>query len=62
MSKVLVTGGAGFTGSHTVDELVKRGYEGVDNLEIQVHQGDCPPTLTIKLGSSRAISDSENIG
>ncbi len=44
MDKVLVTGGLGFVGSHTVDELVKRGYEVkvIDNLEKQVHGGVMP--------------------
>jgi dTDP-L-rhamnose 4-epimerase len=37
--RVLVTGGAGFIGSHTVDRLVERGHEVVvlDNLDPQVH-------------------------
>lgn len=37
--KTLVTGGAGFIGSHTVDRLVERGHEVVvlDNLDPQVH-------------------------
>ena len=44
LEKILVTGGLGFIGSHTVDELVKRGYETrvLDNLEHQVHGGNLP--------------------
>jgi len=44
MDRVLVTGGLGFIGSHTVDMLIKTGYEVtvLDNLERQVHQGKMP--------------------
>lgn len=39
MPDVLVTGGSGFIGSHTVDRLVEEGYKVrvLDNLEPQVH-------------------------
>jgi nucleoside-diphosphate-sugar epimerase len=37
--RVLITGGAGFIGSHVVDRAVERGHEVVvlDNLDPQVH-------------------------
>ena len=46
--RILITGGAGFVGSHTADELVKRGHEVriYDNLSEQVHSAGLPSYLS----------------
>ncbi|RKZ23347.1 nucleoside-diphosphate-sugar epimerase [bacterium] len=57
--KILVTGGAGFIGSHLVDALVERGHDVVvyDSLEYQVHEGRVPdylnPGATLIVGDIR---------
>ena len=48
MKRVLITGGAGFIGSHLTDELLQHGYEIriLDNLSEQVHGGKRPSYLS----------------
>lgn len=62
MSKtVLITGGAGFIGSHLADELLKHGYNvrALDNLSPQVHGQSCTrpeyldPEVELQVGDVR---------
>ena len=49
MSNVLVTGGAGFIGSHSVDLLVAEGHRVriLDNLERPTHMTGAPQHLSL---------------
>jgi dTDP-L-rhamnose 4-epimerase len=66
MSKVLVTGGAGFIGSHTVDRLIQLGFDVkiLDNLQKPVHLKGKPKYLNSKaefiLGDVRNKKTLEN--
>ena len=63
--RILVTGGAGFIGSHTVDKLIDNGYEVkiLDNLQKPVHLKGKPSYLSNEaefiLGDVRNKSDWE---
>jgi dTDP-L-rhamnose 4-epimerase len=62
MTTVLVTGGAGFIGSHTVDALLAEGYRVriLDNLDPQVHGPNASAPDYVNAGAELVIGDVRN--
>jgi len=59
MKSILVTGGAGFIGSHIVDELIARGHQVriLDNLDPQVHGEERKPPAYVNPGAELMVGD-----
>ncbi|MBE99993.1 SDR family NAD(P)-dependent oxidoreductase [Flavobacterium coralii] len=57
--RVLITGGAGFIGSHLADELIEKGYEvrALDNLSEQVHGPDAVRPEYLNPGVELIVGD-----
>jgi dTDP-L-rhamnose 4-epimerase len=60
--RVLITGGAGFIGSHTADELIGAGYEVrvLDNLSLPVHDGTGTWPQWLPAGVEQILGDVRN--
>jgi dTDP-L-rhamnose 4-epimerase len=60
--KILITGGAGFIGSHLTDELLKRGHSVriLDNLSEQVHGPDRQPPVWLSPEAELVTGDVRN--
>jgi dTDP-L-rhamnose 4-epimerase len=59
MTRVLITGGAGFIGSHTSDLLLEAGYQVrlLDNLTPQVHGPSRQPPLYLDPEAELIVGD-----